>query len=130
MKTRMDYGEYKDLFPHEYTAIYYYLERHDAEPLGRVTSLDPKSHCGIKSQGMRDFISDVITRKITIPKHKKSSKALEDFDIYLKVRDLMDMSTTLNKMSKEKAIAIVASELRKSEGAIEDAYKRTRTRSF
>jgi hypothetical protein len=124
-KTRVHYDDYEGLYAHESTAIVGYMERCDASELERIIREPPESHFSVKSQGMRDFIADVIAGKKTRPKHKKRSTEREDFEIYLRVRDLMDMGE-----SRENAEAIVAKEIYKAESTVHKTYGRSQKRHF
>jgi hypothetical protein len=123
--TRFSHDGYEELYPHELIAIVGYIERCDARELERIIREPPKSPYRVKSQGMRDFIADVIAGKKTRPKHKKRSTEREDFEIYLRVRDLRDMNVT-----RENAEAIVGEEINKPQDTIHKAYSRMQKRYF
>lgn len=114
------YSAYDDLLYNELVAIVGYMERCDVTELESYIRNSPE-----QSQGMRDFIADIIAGKLKRPKNKRGTNARRDFEIYLDVRDLMDVLITT-----EAAIAQVAPKFNLSEDAIESAYKRTKRKEF
>lgn len=123
--TRLPCHGYDGLFAHEVTAIVGYMERCDASELERIIREPPESRRSVRSQGMRDFIADVITGKKKRPKHQKRSTEREDIDVYFLVRDLMDVGET-----REVAEAIVAKKIHKAESTVHKAYGRTLKKHF
>ncbi|WP_031429852.1 hypothetical protein [Methylomicrobium agile] len=127
--TRFSHDGYEGLYPHELIAIVGYMERRDASELERIIREPPKSPYSVKSQGMRDFIADVIAGKKTRPR-KKPSTERRDFEIALAIDDLMfyEGYNLTSSWDKDGAAAIVAErfglEGKDPEGTAVKAYQR------
>lgn len=129
-KTRVSYNGYDGLFAHEVTAIVGYMERNDPSELEFIIRQPPESHLSVRSQGMRDFIADVIAGKKKRFPRKKPSTERRDFEIALAIDDLIfyeGYNLTSNR-DKDGAAAIVAErfglEGRDPEGTAVNAYQR------
>jgi hypothetical protein len=109
--TRFSHDGYEGLYPHELIAIVGYMERCDASELERIIREPPKSPYSVKSQGMRDFVADVIAGKKKRPPRKKPSTERRDFEMALAIDDLMffkGYSLRSASGGKDGAAAIVA----------------------
>ncbi|MGZ8943745.1 MAG: hypothetical protein ACXW00_13320 [Methylobacter sp.] len=125
-KTRVSYDGYEGLYSHEVTAIVGYMERNDPSELERIIREPPESRLSVRSQGMRDFIADVIAGKKKRNPRKKASTERRDFEIALAIDDLMFFKgyNLTSSRDKDGAAAIVAGRFSVSEEAAIKAYQR------
>lgn len=125
-KTRLPCHGYDGLFAHEIAAIVGYMERCDASELERIIRMPPESRLSVRSQGMRDFIADVIAGKKRRPPGKKPSTERRDFEMALAIDDLMFFEGYNLTSSREKdgAAAIVGERYGESEDTAIKAYQR------
>lgn len=130
IKTKLNYHGYELSFPHEAPVAVAYIERCDPLPLSELIKSDHPL-----SQGMKNFIADIITGELKRGNGRRATTEREDFDIYLAVRDLVDMGVPLKSNSKggDTAISLVAKDRYpglEKEFAVEEAYKRIKKKHF
>lgn len=135
IKTRCKFNNYVDLWPHELLAITAYMERNDTTALEEIIRHDPHAPTqdnrprGIKSQGMRCIIADIVSGRLTRKADKKPSTELRDFKIYIRVDDLItDGYNKTSSTSEPCALSIAAEEFKEefniSEDVADKAYQR------
>lgn len=93
--------EYINLSTIEYIIIHRYLNEWDMDALtGEVR------HADETTQGMREFIADVMSGKITRPKGKKSLTMSRDIEIYKEIKHLLQkgdrITSAINTVAKNR----------------------------
>ncbi|MGH8497195.1 MAG: hypothetical protein ACRERV_00020 [Methylococcales bacterium] len=104
-QTRYSYCGYAGLFTDEFLTIVAYMELCDKKSLERIIR-DPE---GVKSQGMRDFVADIVTGKLKRKPRKKKSTIRRDIDITLDINELMfydGLNLTSNRAANGAAVIV------------------------
>jgi hypothetical protein len=120
-------SRYRPLSPEESLAITAYMEHHDPKPLKALLE------SGVTmSQGMRQFIADIMTGALPRPAKGALYKRVRPFYIYNEVRQLVKPSCPVEtkRQGKDGAADIVAEDLTVGEGeevdggTVKKAYQR------
>jgi|APLak6261658528_1056013.scaffolds.fasta_scaffold64580_2 hypothetical protein len=116
----IDFGDYKALQIEESHMIDSYYGNYDLTPFAELLRKNKDM-----SQGMRDFIADILTGKIKRPNGKKASTINRDIEIMFMVDELLNggMSLTSSK-NIDGAASSIAEKLHLTEEATLKAYQR------
>ncbi|MGJ0484290.1 MAG: hypothetical protein ACR65R_07125 [Methylomicrobium sp.] len=120
---RISIGEYKDLALWELSVLAAYRHEYfDIKPLAKIV------RDGVEiSQGMRNFIADVMLGKVIRPNGKRSSTGYRDIRIYNEIMELINDGVSLTSNAERSgAAAIIGEKFGISEDAALKAYQKTR----
>ena len=127
VKTKLNYQGYELSFPHEAPVAVAYIERCDPLPLSELIKSDI-----VLSQGMKDFVADVVTGKLRRKPGQRRTTEREDFEIFLLIRDFMDEGCCFERAIAKTADILYpyASSSRSKDETLKKAYDRINIKHF
>jgi hypothetical protein len=120
----VSYKNYRGLCTAESYIIKEYYETYDISLIANMVRLNADM-----TQGMRDFIGDILLGKIKRPNGKRTSERRRDKSIYREVTRLLEKGKHLtpNKELEDCAIDIVAEKFNLQSDAVVKAYYRIKS---